>query len=98
MPSLYEPVKATLTRHFNIPDDTIHPATTLEDLGMDSLAMVELMCVLQDDLGLRAPDLDTLKGSRTTLAEAVTALEQAQDHPASTPAADKHPVAETAAR
>lgn len=66
---------------------------------MDSIAVVELMCVLQDDLGLRVPDLDTLKGGQSTLAEAVAALEQAQDdQPASAPAAGAHPTAETAAR
>lgn len=79
MTSLYEPIKTALVSHFHIPEDTIRSDSTLEDLGMDSLAVVELMCVLQDELGLRVPTSeDALKSLQATFGEAVTAVEQAQ--------------------
>ncbi|MET7436339.1 acyl carrier protein [Streptomyces sp. NPDC004082] len=80
MTSLYEPIKTALVTHFNIPEDSVRADSTLEDLGMDSLAVVELMCVLQDELGLRVPSSDdALKSLRATFGEAVTAVEQAQE-------------------
>lgn len=58
MTPVYEAVKSVLISHFNIPEDTIRPEATLEDIGLDSLAVVELLCVLQDELGLRVPTGD----------------------------------------
>ncbi|MET8102828.1 acyl carrier protein [Streptomyces sp. NPDC005236] len=92
MTSLYEPIKSALTRHFNIPEDTIEPESTLEDLGLDSLAVVELMCILQDDLGLRVPDVEHLKSVHGTLGEAVAAVERAQEPAAAVTAAAGAPV------
>ncbi|MFG2334011.1 acyl carrier protein [Streptomyces sp. NPDC048604] len=93
MTSLYEPIKSALARHFNIPEDTIAPESTLEDLGMDSLAVVELMCILQDDMGLRVPQAEHLKSLQATVGEAVAAVERAQQQPAEAlPAASGAPV------
>ncbi|MCC3766359.1 acyl carrier protein [Streptomyces sp. UNOC14_S4] len=79
MTSLYEPIKDSLVHHFNIPEDVVHPDSTLEDLGLDSLGVVELMCVLQDELGLRVPtDDESLKSLLTTFGQAVAAIERAQ--------------------
>lgn len=38
--------------------------TTLESMGMDSLAKVELVAILEDELSIRIPD-DKLRGFRT---------------------------------
>ncbi|MCK7622221.1 phosphopantetheine-binding protein [Streptomyces sp. RS10V-4] len=79
MTTTYDTVKTALTSHFNIPADTVRPESTLEDLGLDSLAVVELLCVLQDELGLRVPTGDdALKSLQLTLAEAAAVIEQAQ--------------------
>ncbi len=78
MTPLYGPVKASVAQHFNIPEDTIAPDSTLDDLGMDSLGLVELACVLQDELGLRVPEDAALRSTDTTFAEAVAAVERAQ--------------------
>ncbi|MEU1144511.1 acyl carrier protein [Streptomyces sp. NPDC005863] len=78
--SLYEAVKGCLTRHFNLASGEIHPGSTLEDLGLDSLALVELSCVLQDELGL-TPLTETETGTEPqamTLSQFVTALEGMQ--------------------
>ncbi len=82
MTPAYEAIKTTLISHFNMPEDTIHAETTLEDLGLDSLAVVELLCVLQDDLGLRVPTGDAaLQSLHVTLAQAAAAVDAAQSAP-----------------
>lgn len=82
MTPVYEAVKSVLTSHFNIPDDIIRPEATLEDIGLNSLAVVELLCVLQDELGLRVPTgNDALKSLQVTLAQAAAAVDQAQPAP-----------------
>ncbi|MEO3750072.1 acyl carrier protein [Streptomyces sp. B6B3] len=78
MSALYGSVRASVAEHFNIPEDSIEPDTTLEDLGMDSLGLVELACVLQDELGLRVPEDEALRSTGSTFAEAVAAVERAQ--------------------
>ncbi|KOT52240.1 MULTISPECIES: acyl carrier protein [Streptomyces] len=84
MTPVYEAVKSVLISHFNIPEDTIRPEATLEDIGLDSLAVVELLCVLQDELGLRVPTGDdALKSLQVTLAQAAAVLDQAQPAPVS---------------
>jgi acyl carrier protein len=78
LPSLYEPVSRCLSEHFRIPADLVTPDSTLQSLGLDSLAVVELMCVLQDDLGLRIPDSDGLTSLDLTLARFVQLVEAVQ--------------------
>jgi acyl carrier protein len=41
------------------------PDTTLESLGMDSLAKLELVSVIEDDMAIRIPD-ERLKEFKTT--------------------------------
>ncbi|WP_171166682.1 acyl carrier protein [Streptomyces sp. I05A-00742] len=81
MTPLYEPIRSCMGQYFNIPVDSIRPDSTMEALGMDSLALVELVCVLKDDLGLHVPSGEDLMSLRTTFAEAVAAVEQAQRAP-----------------
>ncbi|MGK5639916.1 acyl carrier protein [Streptomyces sp. URMC 126] len=83
MTSLYEPIKSCMGRHFDIPAEDIRPESTMDDLGMDSLALVEMMCVLKDDLGLRIPSDEDALSLRTTFAEAVAVVEAAQRAPES---------------
>ncbi|MGC0417311.1 phosphopantetheine-binding protein [Embleya sp. AB8] len=78
MSSLYGPITDKLTKHFNLEGETITPDTTFEDLGLDSLGTIELLCVLEEELGLRVPTDSTLQGADTTIAEAVAAVEAAQ--------------------
>jgi acyl carrier protein len=84
MSTLYDPVKAKVAQHFNIPEESITPDSTFEDLGLDSIGIVELLCVLQDDLGLRIPSSEALRADGTTFAQAVAAVEAAQHDSAST--------------
>ncbi|MFI5617670.1 acyl carrier protein [Streptomyces sp. NPDC051567] len=49
-------IVATLTEKFEIPADRLGPTTTLEELGMDSLAVVELYVTLQDHWNIPLDD------------------------------------------
>jgi acyl carrier protein len=41
-----------LQNHFDMPADTLRPEATLEELGWDSLAMVELVVIMEERTGL----------------------------------------------
>mgnify|MGYP003499350689 CR=1 FL=1 len=43
---------------FGVNPDDVTDASTLEDLDMDSLDVVEIMQAIEDDLGIRVPDED----------------------------------------
>jgi acyl carrier protein len=77
--SLYEPIAACLSEYFDIKATDIHPHSTMSDLGLDSLALVELTCVAHDELGLHIPD--NILPMDSTLAQVVAALEEAQPCP-----------------
>lgn len=57
---------------FGVNPDDVTNESTLEDLDMDSLDVVEIMQAIEDDLGIRVPDedLEELK----TIGDAVTAV------------------------
>ncbi|MEV4923038.1 acyl carrier protein [Streptomyces roseoverticillatus] len=47
-----EDLKRILTVELNLDDAALHPGTSLEDAGIDSLSVVELSVHLSDQLGL----------------------------------------------
>lgn len=57
---------------FGVNPDDVSDTSTLEDLDMDSLDVVEIMQAIEDDLGIRVPDedLEDLK----TIGDAVNAV------------------------
>lgn len=57
---------------FGVNPDDVTDASTLEDLDMDSLDVVEIMQAIEDDLGIRVPDEDL--EDLTTIGDAVTAV------------------------
>ena len=57
---------------FGVNPDDVTDASTLEDLDMDSLDVVEIMQAIEDDLGIRVPDEDLEE--LTTLGDAVAAV------------------------
>ncbi|GAA1397694.1 hypothetical protein GCM10009639_35400 [Kitasatospora putterlickiae] len=64
-------LSSRLTEKFDIDPGLIRPEATLADLGLDSLAFVELLMTLQDDWDV---DLDESEmPPQTTLAELVAA-------------------------
>ncbi|MER0449857.1 acyl carrier protein [Streptomyces sp. Edi4] len=66
-----------LTQGLGVPPDTIAPDATFEDLGLDSLALLELTVIYQEKTGYEPTGITP----QSTLLEASTAL-QAHDDPA----------------
>lgn len=57
---------------FGVNPDDVKTESTLEDLDMDSLDVVEIMQAIEDDFGIRVPDEDLEELS--TIGDAVTAV------------------------
>ena len=57
MPSpVFNSIAAILEGDFRIPSDQIRPDTTLVDLGLDSLALMEFVFAVEDAFRLRIPE------------------------------------------
>ncbi|ARX81010.1 MULTISPECIES: acyl carrier protein [Streptomyces] len=61
---MYETVKTLLTQEFDISEDQIAPESTLEDLGLDSLASVEFALALEKGLGVEISDDEVVELER----------------------------------
>ena len=64
---MFEKIKAIVIDQLNIADeDMITPDTTLEDLGADSLDMVEVIMAIEDefDVQIKDDDLESLKSMK----------------------------------
>lgn len=57
---------------FGVNPDDVNDSSTLEDLDMDSLDVVEIMQAIEDDMGIRVPDEDL--EDLTTIGDAVAAV------------------------
>jgi len=66
---LLEKLTAILTEQFGVPADEVSEDATFEALGLDSLDLVEVTLVVDEELGVRIPD-DRL-GDITTVGDAV---------------------------
>ncbi|MCX4553711.1 acyl carrier protein [Streptomyces sp. NBC_01387] len=67
-------ITAVISRHFGLDPAEITPATTFEDLDMDSLALAETVVVLEEELGFEFPDIEGAFSPKATLAQAAEAL------------------------
>ncbi|MDX3131221.1 acyl carrier protein [Streptomyces europaeiscabiei] len=70
----YDLVRAALTSTFRIPEDELSPDVTLEQLELDSLALAELILVLEESLGVKADG--ELATRTTTLADVSAHLDE----------------------
>lgn len=61
---MYETVKSLLTNEFKISADQIAPDSTLEDLGLDSLASVEFALALERGIGVEITDDEVVELER----------------------------------
>ena len=57
---------------FGVDPDQVTNDSTLEDLDMDSLDVVEIMQAIEDDMGIRVPDEDL--EDLSTIGDAVAAV------------------------
>jgi acyl carrier protein len=64
-------VKNILVNRIGLPDDAVpdDPNLSFEDLGLDSLAFVEIQLAIQQDYGFTIPDEDAEK--ITTIGDAI---------------------------
>lgn len=72
---MLEKIQAMLAEALNIPLEKVAPdAKIVDDLGADSLDVVELLSQLEDEFGVTIPDeeIETL----VTVADVATALEK----------------------
>ena len=65
-------LSAILTDQFGVPADEITEDATFEALGLDSLDLVEVTLVIDEELGIRIPDEKL--GDIQTTGDAVTVL------------------------
>ena len=55
----FEDAKNILVNRIGVPEDTINdPSQSFEDLGLDSLAFVEIQLAMQQEYGFEIPDED----------------------------------------
>lgn len=73
---LLEKLTAILTDQFGVPADDVSEDATFEALGLDSLDLVEVTLVVDEELGVRIPD-DRL-GDITTVGDAVDVVAELQ--------------------
>jgi acyl carrier protein len=73
---LFDEVATVLTEKFQVDPALVLPETTLESLGLDSLALMEFVFAVEDRLSTRIPEdkLDPRQAG-LTLASLVQALE-----------------------
>ncbi len=71
--NIYETFKAILTETFGVPEAEIAPEATFEALALDSLDVVELTLVVDEEVGVKIEDeeLETI----VTIADAVAIVE-----------------------
>ena len=70
-----EKVKMILANQFDVEEDTITPETNIqEDLGADSLDVVDMLMSLEDEFDVEIPDekIETMR----TVADVVTYIEE----------------------
>ena len=67
----FENVKDILVNRIGVPEDSISgdPGQSFEDLGLDSLAFVEIQLAMQQEYGFQIPDEDAEQ--ITTIGEAI---------------------------
>lgn len=72
--------------HFDIEADRLRPDTTFDELGMDSLALMELVVVLESETGIQIPDDLAELGPTATLDEIADAVKRIGDRATAPPA------------
>lgn len=78
---MFEKLRSVLVDRVQLPAQHIEPRATLEDIDLDSLAMVELSVALEEEIGVQIGE-DELKGA-STVSDIVQLVEQrSAAHPA----------------
>lgn len=51
----YDRLETILTKDYNVPPEKMQPAARLEELGIDSLGVMELLFKIEDEFGITVP-------------------------------------------
>jgi acyl carrier protein len=78
--TLFDRVSTVLVDTFRVPPEQLTPATTLTELDLDSLDLVEFAMVVEEQLGVKITDTEA--EGLGTLAEVVSLLEVKGAEPA----------------
>jgi acyl carrier protein len=72
----FEDVKRILVERVGLPEENVvnDPTATFEDMGLDSLAFVEIQLAIQQEYGFTIPDEDAEK--LTTVGEGIDYVNQ----------------------
>lgn len=73
--SSYDVLSDLLVDEFDVDRDAVSPKATFEDLGMNSLALAELLVIAERELHLDMSDLDVDLDPALSLAEVVEHLD-----------------------
>ncbi|CAM5417392.1 hypothetical protein SBADM41S_01805 [Streptomyces badius] len=86
MTTTYQIITDCLIQDFEVPADRVTPGATLDQLDLDSLALVELSLIVEERLGLASTDIrqDISLAELATLAESA-APGRAGTQPAAAP-------------
>lgn len=84
MTAIYDTLVDLLVNRFQVGREEIGPEVTFEDLDLDSLFLVELLLVLQSELGVEIPEdaatpRDTISRAAEVIADQLAVA--AQDSP-----------------
>lgn len=71
-------VQALLAKRFDLDVNTLRPERALNELGVDSLAVIEFMFVLEDEFGINIPQDDVSLETIQDVANLIEKLIQKQ--------------------
>lgn len=78
-------VQAILKTNFDLAPEVLQPDARLEDLAIDSLAVIEVMFAVEEEFGITVPSAPAaLQTQMKTIADLVAYVDQliAEQHPA----------------
>jgi len=71
-------IQALLAKRFDLDIATLRPERALNELGVDSLAVIEFMFVLEDEFGINIPQDDVALDTIQDVANLIEKLVQKQ--------------------
>jgi len=75
MSDIAKKIKSVIAEQAEVkPEEVVEKAKFIDDLGLDSLDMVELVMELEEECGIEIPDVDAEK--LTTVGEAISYVEK----------------------
>ncbi|MEV6510166.1 phosphopantetheine-binding protein [Streptomyces sp. NPDC051642] len=74
MSAVYDHLVTTLSGKFEVPADTVRPDISYDDLGLDSLAVMELFLTLQEEWAIPLEDSEAV--GTLTVQETVDLIEK----------------------